>query len=61
MKERNMKEKSGSESPLSRGTDIGRRTMLKSAALVMGAGAAIPSFVAAENAPATIPSSEAAL
>jgi para-nitrobenzyl esterase len=60
MKERKMKEKSGSETSLDKGPDIGRRTMLKSAALVVGAGAGIPSFVAAENSPATKPSSEVA-
>jgi len=58
MKERKMKEKSAPETPLSRGTDIGRRTMLKSAAFVMGAGAAMPSLVAAGNAPNAKPSSE---
>jgi para-nitrobenzyl esterase len=57
MKERMMK-KNGSGTPSSKGTDIGRRTMLKNAALVMGAGAAVPSLVAAQNAPATKPSSE---
>ena len=44
MKERKMKEKSGSGTPSSSGTDFGRRTMLKSAALVVGAGAAMPSW-----------------
>ncbi len=44
-----MKEKSGTEISSRNGTDIGRRTMLKNATLLVSAGAAIPSLVAAGN------------
>jgi para-nitrobenzyl esterase len=46
-----MKKKSGSGNPSINGTSIDRRTILKSAALVMGASAAMPSLVAVENTP----------
>jgi para-nitrobenzyl esterase len=58
MKERKMKEKSGPGTPSTIGTDIGRRTVLKSAALVMGTGAAMSSLIAADSVPAEKPSSE---
>jgi para-nitrobenzyl esterase len=51
MKERKMKKKSGTGIPSSNRTDIDRRTMLKSAALVVSAGASMPSLVAAGNEP----------
>jgi para-nitrobenzyl esterase len=54
-----MKKKSGQETLSSSETDLSRRTMLKSAALVMGASAAMPSLVADGKAPAAKPSSEA--
>lgn len=53
-----MREKSRPETPSSGGTDFDRRTMLKSAAVVIGAGAAMPSWIAADNAPAAKPSGE---
>jgi hypothetical protein len=39
-----MRKKSGSGTPSNNGTEIGRRTILKRAALVLGAGAAMPSL-----------------
>ena len=51
-----MKKKSGSETPSGDGADIDRRTILKRAALVVGAGAAIPSCISTENEPSTSPS-----
>jgi para-nitrobenzyl esterase len=51
MKEGKMKNRSISGTPSSNGTDIGRRTILKSAALVVGAGAAMQSCSSTGNAP----------
>jgi hypothetical protein len=58
MKERKMKEKSGPEKAPNNGIAVDRRTLLKSAPLVMGAGAVAPSLVAEGNAPAAKPSIE---
>ena len=55
-----MKKSSGSGTLSSNGTDIGRRTILKSAALVVGAGAAIQSCPSAGNAPSASASYEVA-
>jgi para-nitrobenzyl esterase len=51
-----MKKKSRSETPSGDIADIDRRTILKRAALVVGAGAAIPSCISTENEPSTSPS-----
>lgn len=45
-----MRNKSGSGTPLSNRVDIDRRTILKSAALVVGAGAAMQSCISTGNA-----------
>jgi len=59
MKDLEMRKKNGSGTPANNGTDISRRTILRSAALAIGAGAAIPSLTAAGNAPSAKPLSEA--
>ena len=46
-----MKKRSGSVTQSSKGTGIGHRKILKSAALVVGAGAATQSCASARNAP----------
>jgi hypothetical protein len=53
-----MKKKSGSGRLSSNGTDIGRRTILKSAALVVGASAAMQSCNSAGNEPSASASYE---
>jgi hypothetical protein len=58
MRELSMRKRSGSGRLSSNGTDIGRRTILKSAALVVGAGAAMQSCNSAGNAPSASASYE---
>ena len=53
-----MKKSSGSGTLSSNGTEIGRRTILKSAALVVGAGAAMQSCTSTGNAPSASASYE---
>ena len=53
-----MNKSSGSGTLSSNGTEIGRRTILKSAALVVGAGAAMQSCTSTGNAPSASASYE---